>query len=97
MAARVFAVLAALLLVTATAIALLTPSGLTLAQGMLQVDAGWLDGVQARSPAWAWAWVEVPFLMRPLWLVPACLGLVFAGLAMSFSLGAASTTRRRRS
>ena len=47
MAARIFAVLAALFLVSAVAIATLTPQGLTLGQGLLMMDRG-LPGLAAR-------------------------------------------------
>ncbi len=95
MAARVFAVLAALLLVASVAIGMLTPPGLTLGQGLLMLDheaTGWL---RQNSPAWLWNWVEVPLMIRPLWLIPACLGVICAGMATSLNLGDASPRRRR--
>ncbi len=97
MAARIFAVLSAVFLVAAVAIAALTSSRMPLGQGLLQMDAavvGWLQGV---SPVWVYNWIELPFLSRPAWLLPACLGLVCAGLALTFNLGKPSTQRRRRS
>lgn len=97
MTARIFAILAAVFLVAAVGAAALTPLGLTLAQGLLQLDKAWVEWLQARSAGWVWTWVELPFLLRPLWLVPACLGVVCAGLAASFNLGKASPSRRRRS
>lgn len=97
MAARVFAVLAAVFLVSAVALASLTPFGLTLGQGLVQWDEAAPAWLQRHSLAWAWDWVELPFLLRPLWLIPATLGLVCAGLAASFNFGRASPSRRRRS
>ncbi len=97
MAARVFAVLAAVFFVTAVALAALTPAGLTLGQGLVQMDGTALGWLQRHSMAWAWDWIELPFLLRPLWLIPATLGLVCAGLAMSFNFGRASPSRRKRS
>ena len=97
MVARIFAVLAAVFLVGAVSIFALTPVGLTLAQGLLQLDRGAVDWAQAHSAAWLWSSIETPFLVRPLWLIPACLGVVCAGLAGSFNLGKSTNTRRRRS
>lgn len=93
---RIFAVLAAAFLVAAVAIVALTPVGMTLNQGILQLDKGALDWARAHSAAWLWNAVELPFLLRPLWMVPACLGLVCAGLAGSFTFRR-SPTRQRRS
>ncbi|GAC1345705.1 MAG: hypothetical protein NVSMB18_25970 [Acetobacteraceae bacterium] len=97
MAARIFAVLAALLLVAAVAIATLTPQGLTLGQGLVMLDRGMTAWMRAHSADWAWQWLELPFMVRPLWLVPACLGVICAGMAASLNLGSASPSRRRRS
>jgi hypothetical protein len=95
MAARVFAVFAALLLVASIAIGTLLPQGLTLGQALAQLDRdvpGWLHD---RSNAWLWNWIEVPFMVRPLWLIPAFLGLICAGMATTLNLGDASPRRRR--
>lgn len=97
MVARVFAVLAALLLVLAVAIASLTPAGMTLGQGLLMLDGGSPAWLRAHTGAWLWNWLEMPFLVRPLWLVPACLGVICAGMAATFNQGNASPSRRRRS
>ena len=95
MAARVFAVLAAVLLVVSVAIGTLTAQGLTLGQGLVILDhdmAGWL---REHSPPWVWNWIEVPFMLRPLWLFPACLGVICAGMALTLNLGDAPPRRRR--
>jgi hypothetical protein len=97
MAARIFAVLAAVFLVAAVGIASLTPLGLTLAQGILMLHSTALEWARAHSAVWLWTWVELPFLLRPLWLLPACLGVIAAGLALTFNLGKPSPSRRRRS
>ena len=97
MAARVFAVLAAVFLVVAVGIAALLPLGLTLTHGLLMIDKGVVAWLQQHSLPWAWTWVLDPFLQRPLWLLPASLGLIFAGLALTFNLGKPSPSRRRRS
>ena len=97
MAARVFAVLAAAFLVVAVGIAALMPLGLTLGHGLLMIDAGTVGWLKQHSLEWAWTWLMMPFLQRPLWLVPASLGLIAAGLALTFNLGKPSPSRRRRS
>ncbi len=97
MAARVFAVLAAAFLVVAVGIAALMPLGLTLGHGLLMIDATFVGWLKQHSLPWAWEWVFLPFLQRPLWLVPASIGLIAAGLALSFNLGKPSPSRRRRS
>jgi len=96
-ASRIFAALAALFLVGAVAIAALTPFGMTLGQGLMLLDGTWLSWLQKQSPAWGWAWLELPFLLRPLWLIPAGIGLICAGTAVSLNFGRASPSRRKRS
>lgn len=97
MAARIFAVLAAAFLVSSVAIAALTPLGLTLSHGLLMLSPGSLSWLRAHNADWSWDWLVWPVLQRPLWLIPVSLGLIFAGLAMTFNLGKASPSRRRRS
>ena len=96
-ASRIFAILAALFLVGAVAIAALTPLGMTLGQGLMLMDGNWLAWMQRESPAWSWTWLELPFLLRPLWLIPAGVGLICAGAAASLNFGRASPSRRKRS
>lgn len=96
-AARILAVLAALFLVTAVAILALTPLGMTLGQGLALVDGSALPWLQQRSAAWLWIWIETPFLLRPLWLIPAGAGLICIGAAASLNFGKASPSRRKRS
>ena len=96
-ASRVLAALAAMFLVMAVAIASLTPLGMTLGQGLMLLDGGWLAWVQKHSASWMWSGVELPFLLRPLWLIPAALGLICAGAAASLSFGKPSPSRRKRS
>ena len=97
MAARVFAVLAAALLVVAVGIAALMPLGLTLGHGLLMIDVGVVSWLKQHTSSWAWDWVLTPLLKRPLWLCPASMGLIAAGLALTFNLGKPSPSRRRRS
>ncbi len=96
-ASRVLAAFAALFLVTAVAIASLTPLGMTLGQGLMLLDGGWLAWVQKHSASWVWTGIELPFLLRPLWLIPAAVGLICAGAAATLNFGKASPSRRKRS
>lgn len=82
-------------LVAAIAIFALTPLGFTLGQGVEHLDRTGLVWARAHSAAWAWTTLELPFVSRPLWLVPACLGLVCAGLAGSLGFRSTATRRRR--
>src|SRR5690349_3680019 len=97
MAARIFAVLAALFLVSAVALATLAPPGLTLGQGWVMLDRAGPGWLRDHSWAWMWEWIELPFMIRPLWLIPACLGLICAGMATTLNFGNPSHSRRRRS
>lgn len=97
MAARVFAVLAAVFGVLAIGVASASPRGHTLAQALGQVDDLFLGWLQRHSIDWAWTWLEQPLLLRPVWLLPATLALVCIGLALSFNFGATSPSRRKRS
>ena len=43
------------------------------------VDHGWLGTSRMRCAAvseWAWQWLALPLLMRPVWLLPTGLALV---------------------
>lgn len=97
MAARIFAVLAAVFLVVAVGVASLAPLDLTLGQGLLIGSPGPFEWVRAHSAGWLWNWLEVPFLLRPLWFLPVALSVISGGAAMSCSFGKAASTRRRRS
>jgi hypothetical protein len=96
-ASRVFAAFAALFLVTGVAIASLMPLGMTLGQGLMLVDGGWLAWMQKHSASWIWTALELPFLLRPLWLIPVALGLVCAGAATTLNFGKTSPSHRKRS
>ena len=97
MVVRVFAVLAAVFLVAAAGFALLMPMGMRLSDGVAQLDRTALDWAQAHSASWLWAYVEVPVLLRPIWLLPASLGMICAGIAGSSNLTKSTNTRHRRS
>lgn len=97
MASRIFAVLAAAFLVCAIAVGLLTPRGTTLSQALLMLDANTLPWLKAHAAPWMWETLEIPLLVRPVWLLPATLGLICAGAAATFNSAWSSSSRRRRS
>ena len=95
LAARVCAVLAAMFLVASVALGALLPLGANLADGLLLVNSGSLAWLRRLNSPWTWEWLSLPVLARPVWMVPAGLGLIFAGLAATFNLGRASPSRRK--
>jgi hypothetical protein len=86
---RVLAVLAAVLLVGAVAVAVLAPPGMSLGAVLLAANHDLLDtlqgGIEAYFDHWLWADVVLPLLVRPAWLLPAAVGLVCAGAALTLS------------
>ncbi len=97
MLSRTFTVLSAFLLVCAVAAAALAPTGMTLSRGIASFTGVVEPWLRLNSPRWLQDWVEVPLLTRPLWMLPALLGVVCAGVAASATLGSASPSHRRRS
>ena len=97
MLARTFTILAAFLLVGAIAAAALVPAGTTLARGLGMMSGVIEPWLRVHSPGWLQDWVEMPMLSRPLWMLPAALGVICAGVAASATLGATSPSHRRRS
>ncbi len=97
MLARTFTILAAFLLVGAIAAAALAPAGMTLARGLGTMSGVIEPWLRVHSPGWLRDWVEMPMLSRPLWMLPAALGVICAGVAASATLGATSPSHRRRS
>lgn len=96
---RIFAVLSAILLVAAVALATLGPPSLPLGQVMLMVDHDLTEalrsGIERHLAIWIWSDVAVPVLVRPAWLVPAALGLICAGAALSAGGHKAARPHRR--
>lgn len=84
---RILAVVSAILLVGSVALATLGPPSVPLGQLLLMIDHGLTDmlrsGIEQHLASWIWSDIAVPLLLRPAWLVPAALGLVFAGAAFS--------------
>ena len=99
MAARVFTVLAAICLVGAFALASLVPPDMPLGQALYLADRGLLSSIEAFAhdhlAPWMWTGVAVPVLLRPVWLIPAAIGLICGGAAATLTSGAAHRSRRR--
>ena len=96
---RIFAVVAAVLLVGSIALASLVPSEMNLRQA---IDS--LDGMATEHAQHAlvgvfghgfWEAVMVPLLVRPVWMIPVCLGLICVGGAVT-ALSQASPHRKQR-
>ena len=98
-ASRLFTVLAAASLVGAFALATIIPPLMPLGEVLLEADRHVLVALQAfvtvHLSAGAWTGVAVPWLERPAWLLPAMVGIVFAGLALSTRPRRAGHKRRR--
>lgn len=100
MAQRILAVLAAVFLVSAVGLATLGPPDMELGQMLAVVHEGMPRALQSflqqHLGAWAWEKVVVPLLVRPAWLIPAALGIVFGGLAVTAAPGRGAPRPRRR-
>ncbi len=102
MLAKVFAVVAAAMLVGAVAAGTLGPQDMSLGEALASLDhlrvtalEAWIRG---HVSGWLWDHPVRALMERPVWLVPAAAGLLFAGGAMTAaSTQKAPTSRRRRS
>ncbi len=97
---RIFAVLAAVLLVGSVALAALLPTDISL-YGALHllhpVSPDRLQHLVLRSFGhFGWNALALPLLNRPVWLVPVSLGLICVGGAMT-TLSPPPRTKQRRS
>ena len=99
--ARTFAVAAAILLVSAVALGTLAGDGMTLGGGLLAADfqlAAMERFVRLHMSGWLWDHPLKALLGRPVWLLPAAFGIIFAGAsATAASQGNAMNSRHRRS
>ena len=97
---RALAVIAAIFLVGGIAIAMLFPANLALAQMIYTIDGNALEWVESSLrraiPLWTWTWVILPLLVRPAWLLPASIGVIAAGLSITFTRRAETGSPRRR-
>jgi hypothetical protein len=84
-AQRILAVLAALMLIGAFALATLGPPGVPLGHVLFTLDTPVMDWLQQHFAGWAWRTLVVPLLLRPAWLLPAALGIIFAGAALTLA------------
>ena len=84
---RILAVLSAILLVSAVALAMVGPRAVSLEIALLQIDRGLVEGLRGATVRflgpWTWSHIMVPVLIRPVWLLPAGLGLILTGIALS--------------
>ena len=102
MLAKVLAVLSAVLLVGSVAVGTLGPQDLTLGDALIAADQIRIAAVEhwfrTNVSAWLWDHPAAALLARPLWLLPAALGLLLAGGAMTAASSQnAPNSRRRRS
>jgi len=88
-AAKILAAVGAAFLVAGFALASLFPPFTSLSQLLMMLDDKWLlavDHIERTGVSlFLWTNIVVPLLMRPGWLVPTMLGLVFVGGAVSFA------------
>lgn len=98
---RIFAVLAAALLVGSVALASLLPSDISLYGALHMMHPVSPDHLQqlvmGRFGRFVWNAVALPLLNRPVWLIPASLGLICVGGALSTLNPTAPRTKQRRS
>lgn len=87
--AKIMAGAGAFMIVLSFALASLLPVYEPLAGAFIRTAPRFLDRVdQAQKSAllgWLWEHVAVPMLIRPAWLLPLMLGLVFVTLAVQLS------------
>jgi hypothetical protein len=102
-AARVLSVVAAAFLVGALALATLGDPSLPLGQALATMRAGLPDAlhsfVAGHLGSGLWDWVAMPLLLRPVWLIPASLGIIAVGASLTLASRDAERRRpgRRRS
>jgi hypothetical protein len=101
-ATRIFAVLAAMLLVAAFTLATVLPPDLPLSAALPMLDHDLVQQAQGYAkdylPGWVWPHMAMPLLVRPEAATPAALGVVAAGAAATLASSAGpSRSRRRRS
>lgn len=82
---RILAALAAALMVGAAGLALIAPPEMSLGGGLDLLNGQALPIIQGMTAGWVWQNLALPVLARPLWLLPACAGIIFAGLSFSVS------------
>ncbi len=90
-AAKLFAALGALCLVASFALASLMRPRVTLADMLTMMGhdvlTAWNQAQRSGAAAWMWQHAVLPLMVRPAWLLPTSLGLVFVGAAATFAWG----------
>jgi hypothetical protein len=96
---RILAVAAALLLVGAVALAMLAPPEMQLGRALFLLDhdlpRALHGGIEAHFADWMWTDLVLPLLVRPVWLIPASIGLLCAGGALTLGSRTGPGPRRR--
>jgi hypothetical protein len=96
---RTFAVLAAACAVAAVALIVLAPDSMTLIQGLSELDPNlpqhFRHAMLNMLGNGAWTHVVVPLLVRPVWLIPVYLALLFAGISATLGWPAQSSRSTR--
>lgn len=80
---RILAVVAAVLLVGAVALALTAPPEQSLADMLAGLNPGLPGQLHGFFAAVGLVSVADPLLAHPAWLIPACLGVIVAGVALT--------------
>jgi hypothetical protein len=98
---RTLAVLAAVLFVSAVGLATVGPDMVSLGAVVAYLSPGFEAGlhnwlVRALGP-WSWNYLAQPLLIRPAWLPFGSLGLLCAGMALSWPARDATRRSHRRS
>ncbi len=96
LASRICTSLAACFLMLAFAVAALGPVGLSLGNAANRLDDGLPARLYRTCPTLLWHQVVLPLLARPAWVLPAALGILCSGLAITVARPFGLDLRRRR-
>ncbi len=98
---RIFAILAAVMIVVSVGLATLGPRPEDLGPLLAQIDPGLPLALKVRVIDWfgEWSWsnLVLPILVRPGWLLPLCVSIVSIGAFLSVSGPNTPRRSRRRS
>lgn len=98
--AKVFAVLAAVFLVSAVAVGTLGPIDMSLGDGLSALDKVRMAAVERfvrmHISGWLWDHPLKALFGRPIWLLPASIGLVLAGASCTAATSRNPLNSRRR-
>ena len=96
LASRICTSLAACFLLLAFAVAALGPAGLSLGTAAYRLDGDLLVRLYHDCPSLLWHRVVLPLLARPAWVLPAALGILCSGLAITAARPFGPDVRRGR-